>query len=64
LIKKENKNKYKNELLKLLSKQTLTKEEICKRLNKNISQINKEITILELEGMIKEDIGKGYKIIE
>jgi len=48
----------------LLSNQILTKEEICKKLNKNISQINKEITILELEGIIKEDIGKGYKIVE
>lgn len=60
----QNKRKYDNEILKLLEKEILTKEEIAKRLNKNISEINQQITILELEEIITEDYGKGYRIIE
>ena len=64
-LKKPEKNKqYSNEILKLISEETLTKEEIANKLNKNIAQINQELTILELEGYIKENIQKGYEIIE
>lgn len=64
-LKRIEKNKeYSNEILKILSKETLTKEEIAIRLNKNIAQVNQELTMLELEGYIKENIQKGYNIIE
>lgn len=64
-IKKLEKNKtYTNDILTLLSKECLTKEEIAIKLNKSIAQVNKELTILELEGYIKENIKKGYNIVE
>lgn len=58
-----NTNQYDNEILKLLSKEILTKEEIAIKMNKNIAEINQEITILELEEKIREEHG-GYRIIE
>ena len=61
---KENIGKnYENEILKLLSNEILTKEELANKTNKSISEINQEITILELEGIITEEFGKGYRII-
>lgn len=64
-LKKIEENKeYDNEILKILSKESLTKEEIARKLNKSIAQVNKELTMLELEGYIKENIQKGYNIIE
>ena len=63
-IENENKKKYNNEILKLLSEEILTKEELAIRLNKSISEINQELTILELEEMITQEYGKGYRIIE
>lgn len=63
-IEKENKKKYDNEILKLLSKEILTKEELAIKLNKSISEINQELTILELEEIITQEYGKGYRIIE
>lgn len=64
LKKVEKSREYSNEILQLLSKTSLTKEEIAYILNKNISQINQELTILELEGYIRENIKKEYNIIE
>lgn len=62
---KENVEKnYENEILQLLSNQMLTKEELAIKTNKSISEINQDITILELEGVISEEFGKGYRIIE
>ena len=52
---KEIKKNYKNDILKLLSKEILTKEELSIKTNKNISEINQELTILELEGIITEE---------
>ncbi len=63
-IENENKKKYNNEILKLLSKEILTKEELALKLNKSISEINQELTILELEEIITQEYGKGYRIIE
>lgn len=64
LKKVEKSREYSNEILQLLAKKSLTKEEIAHILNKNISQINQELTILELEGYIRENIKKEYNIIE
>lgn len=58
------KKQYKDEILKLLSEEILTKEQLAIKTNKSISEINQKITILELEEKITEDIGKGYRIIE
>ena len=55
LKEKEIKKNYKNDILKLLSKEILTKEELSIKTNKNISEINQELTILELEGIITEE---------
>ena len=60
----EDKPIYDNDILELLRKENLNKEEISKKLNKSISQVNQELTLLELEGLITEDYGKGYRIIE
>lgn len=60
----ESKTTYKNEILEILKKEILNKEEISKKLNKSISQVNQELTLLELEGLITEEYGKGYRIIE
>ncbi|MBP3463712.1 MAG: DNA-processing protein DprA [Clostridia bacterium] len=60
----ESKSTYNNEILEILKKEILNKEEISKKLNKSISQVNQELTLLELEGLITEEYGKGYRIIE
>ncbi|MGN1330769.1 MAG: DNA-processing protein DprA [Clostridia bacterium] len=60
----ESKTTYNNEILEILKKEILNKEEISKKLNKSISQVNQELTLLELEGLITEEYGKGYRIIE
>lgn len=64
----ENKSKkqkrYKDEILKILSEEILTKEEIAIKTGKSISEINQRITILELEEKITQENGKGYRIIE
>lgn len=64
---KEFKNKidknFDDEILNLLSKKQLSKEELIEKTNLSISEINQRLTILELEGFIKEEIGKGYKIV-
>lgn len=52
---KEIKKKYKSDILKLLSKEILTKEELSIKTNKSISEVNQELTILELEGIITEE---------
>ncbi len=52
---KEIKKNYKSDILKLLSKEILTKEELSIKTNKSISEINQELTILELEGIITEE---------
>ena len=63
--KVERKMPYDNEIIRLLLiEKNLEKEEIAIKLNKSISEINQELTLLELEGIITEDIEKGYKIIE
>lgn len=63
--KVERKIPYDNEIIRLLLiEKNLEKEEIAIKLNKSISEINQELTLLELEGIITEDIEKGYKIIE
>lgn len=62
--KNKTRPKYKDEILKLLSEEILTKEQIAIKTNKTISEINQRITILELEEKITEDSGKGYRIIE
>lgn len=63
--KVERKIPYDNEIIRLLLlEKNLGKEEIAIKLNKSISEINQELTLLELEGIITEDIEKGYKIIE
>ena len=54
---------YDNEILKLLSNEILNKEELALRTNKSIIEINQIITILELEGLISGEEGKGYKTI-
>ena len=63
-IESENKKEYDNEILRLLSKEILTKEELAIKLNKSISELNQELTILELEERITQEYGKGYRIIE
>jgi predicted Rossmann fold nucleotide-binding protein DprA/Smf involved in DNA uptake len=64
-LKKVEKNReYSNKILQLLSKESLTKEQIAHKLDKNIAQINQELTILELKGYIKENMKKEYNIIE
>lgn len=63
-IKKESKKNYNNKILRLLSDEILTKEELAIRLNKSISEVNQELTMLELEGTITQEYGKGYRIIE
>lgn len=55
---------YKDEILKLLSEEILTKEELARKTNKSIAEINFKITMLELEEKITEESGKGYRIIE
>ena len=60
----KNKKQYKDEILKLLSEEILTKEELAIKTNKSISEINQKITLLELEEKITEEPGKGYRIIE
>lgn len=55
---------YKDEILKLLSEEILTKEQLAIKTNKSIAEINQRITILELEEKITEEYGKGYRIIE
>lgn len=55
---------YKDEILKLLSEEILTKEELSRKTNKSIAEINFRITMLELEEKIVEESGKGYRIIE
>lgn len=55
---------YKDEILKLLSEEILTKEELSRKTNKSIAEINFRITMLELEEKIIEESGKGYRIIE
>lgn len=52
---KEIKKNYKSDILELLSKEILTKEELSIKTNKSISEINQELTILELEGIITEE---------
>lgn len=59
-----NNYKYDDEILNLLSKEMLTKEEISIKTNKSISEINRKITLLELDEKIKYETGKGYRIIE
>lgn len=59
-----NNYKYNDEILELLSKEILTKEELAIKMNKSISEINQKITMLELEEKITHEIGKGYRIIE
>ena len=54
---------YNNEILELLSNEILNKEELALRTNKSIIEINQIITILELEGLISGEEGKGYKTI-
>lgn len=62
--KKKYNKQYDNEILNLLSKEILTKEELAIKANESISKINQQITILELEEKITHEIGKGYRIIE
>lgn len=59
-----NNYKYDDEILNLLSKEVLTKEEISIKTNKSISEINRKITLLELDEKIIYEPGKGYRIIE
>lgn len=49
------KKKYYNEVLELLSEEILTKEEMALKIGKPISEINQQITMLELEGIISEE---------
>lgn len=58
-----NNYKYNDEILNLLSKEILTKEELAIKTNKSISEINRKITLLELEEKITYETGKGYRII-
>lgn len=60
----KNIKQYNNEILNLLSEEILTKEELAIKANKSISEINQQITMLELEEKITHDVGKGYRIIE
>lgn len=62
-IKLENKKqiKYDDEILNLLSTGMLSIEEIQQKTNKNISEINQRLTILELEGKIEEIFGKDIE---
>lgn len=64
-LKQKEKDKllYDNEILKLLSNEILNKEELALRTKKSIKEINQIITILELEGLISGEEGKGYKVI-
>ena len=51
-VKKET---HKDDILELLQNQILTKEELARKLHKSISEINQQITVLELEGLIQEE---------
>ena len=50
------KKKYDNEILNLLAEEILTKEEIAKKINKTISEINREITLLELDEQDRKSV--------
>ena len=61
-IKKCN-EKYK-EIYELITDKPITVNEICKKLNKNISEINNILLMLELEGNIKKVEGGYICILE
>lgn len=63
-VEEKKKKNYDNEILKILSKEILTKEELAIKLNKSIAEINQKITMLELDEIITQENGKGYRIIE
>lgn len=74
VVKKENKkidveikrkvckNKEYSEIYKLIGKELCTINEICKKSNKSISEINRILIMLEIEGYI-EKIAGGYRCI-
>ena len=59
----QSQNEY-SDILKELSEEVLTKEELSEKMNMTISEINQKITILELEGLIKEEPGRGFSLIK
>ena len=62
-VQSKKEDKYNNEILQILSQEKLNKEELAIKMNKTISEINHQITLLELEEKI-EDYGGIYRIIE
>ena len=70
-IKKE-KNKYRkicrnkqhNEIYKLITENPITLNEIYKKSNKSISEINSILLILEIEGYIEKTVGGYICILE
>ena len=57
------KNKEYNEIYKLIEREICTINEISRNTNKDISEINKILLMLEIEGYI-EKIAGGYRCIE
>ena len=52
------------EIFCLLKENSMTKDEITRKLNKNISEINAILTMMELEGYIQQTAGNLFKIIQ
>ncbi len=61
-VRKICKNKEYNEIYKLITQEPISIDEIQQKSNKNITQINHILFMLELEGYIKKVVG-GYKCI-
>lgn len=59
---KQTKSEY-SEVVKILEKGEKTKEEILNELKKDMHDINKLLFSMEMQGIIKKEVGKGYSLI-
>ena len=51
-------------IYKVLENEPLHINEICKKLNKPINNINSNLTLMEIEGLIEQLPGNMFKIVE
>lgn len=53
-------SKEQKEILEILENEKMTRDEIAERLNKNISDINSILTLMEIKGLVKQVEGNNF----
>lgn len=53
-------NKEYKEIYNIFTEKPINSNEICKKINKNISEINSKLLLMEMEGLVKRVAGNAY----